>query len=153
MERQEFLKSLGISFAAVCAGACLSACGGGDDTSTPGNTNPPPTGGGGNPTTVSANLSDLTTVGSSIKVSTVLFIRIAAGTAPASFVAIQNFCTHQGSPLNFFQAENIIRCSNHQAQFTTTGTVTSQPQGGGSAGNLKTYATTVNATQITATIT
>lgn len=75
MERQEFLKTLGISFATVCAGACLASCGG-KDTSTPGNTtpppvtNPPPTTGN----TASASLSNLATIGASTKVGAVLFL-------------------------------------------------------------------------------
>jgi len=152
MERQEFLKTLGISFAAVCAGACLASCGG-KDTSTPGNTtpppvtNPPPTG-----NTVSANLSSLTNIGSSTKVSGVLFFRIGSADVAASFVATEAICPHQGGNLNWLQNQNLIQCDLHAAQYTTSGSVNAPPVGGGNTRALKIYATTVNSTTVTATI-
>lgn len=151
MERQEFLKTLGVSFAAVCAGACLASCGGGDDTSTPGNTTPPvvnpPVG-----NTVTANLSSLTTVGSSTKVGAVLFFRIATGDVPASFVATEAQCPHQAGNLNWVQSQNRIICDLHAAQYQQNGTVVSQPVGGGATRTLKIYSTTVNATSVVATL-
>ena len=153
MERQEFLKTLGISFATVCAGACLASCGGGDDTSTPNNTTPPPTT---NPpttgNTVTANLSSLSAVGSSTTISNVLFFRIAAADVPASFVAVQAQCTHQGGSLNWQQNQDLIRCSLHSASFEKNGTPISQPIGGGSVTPLRVYSTTVNSTSVIATI-
>lgn len=155
MERQEFLKSLGLGFATVCAGACLASCGGGDDTSTPGNTNPPPTT---NPppvtgNTATASLSNLATVGSSTKVGAVLFFRIAAGDMPSSFVATEAQCPHQAGNLNWIQSQDLIRCDLHSATFQKNGTTISQPVGGGNARNLKIYSTTVNATSVVATLT
>lgn len=158
MERQEFLKTLGISFATVCAGACLASCGGGDDSSTPNNTNPPATNPPGtNPpatgnNTVTASLSSLTNVGSSVRVGAVLFFRIAAGDTPSSFVATEASCPHQGGNLNWIQNQNIIRCDLHSATFQSNGSVTSQPVGGGSARTLRIYATTVNGTSVVATV-
>ena len=154
MERQEFLKSLGFGFATICAGACLASCGGGDDTSTPGNTNPPPTTNPPPPAnnTVSANLSSLATVGSSTKVSSVLFFRIAAGDTASSFVATEAICPHAGWNLNWFQNQDLIKCDTHSATFQKTGTTISQPVGGGSARSLKIYSTTVNSTSVIATL-
>jgi cytochrome b6-f complex iron-sulfur subunit len=157
MERQEFLKSLGLGFATVCAGACLASCGGGDDTSTPGNTTPPTTPPTTNPpppatNTVTANLSSLTTVGSSTKVNSVLFFRIAAGDTASSFVATEAQCPHQGGNLNWIQGQDIIRCDTHSATFQKNGTNVSPPVGGGSARSLKIYSTTVNATSVIATL-
>jgi len=157
MERQEFLKTLGISFATVCAGACLASCGGGEDASTPNNSNPPSTNPPGtNPpatgNTATASLSSLTNVGSSIKVGAVLFFRIATGDTPSSFVATEASCPHQGGNLNWIQNQNIIRCDLHSATFQSNGTVTSQPIGGGSARTLRIYTTTVNSTSVVATL-
>ncbi|OAQ41866.1 hypothetical protein A5893_01745 [Pedobacter psychrophilus] len=152
MERQEFLKTLGISFAAVCAGSCLASCGS-KDTSTPSNPNPPVT----NPpvatgSTVSANLSSLATVGASTKVSNVLFFRIASGDTASSFVATEAICPHQAGNLNWFQNQNLIICDLHASQYQQNGTVVSQPQGGGSTRTLKIYSTTVTSTSVIATI-
>ena len=153
MERHEFLKTLGISFATVCAGACLAGCGGGDDASTPNNSNPPPAN---NPpatgNTVTANLSNLATVGASIRVGSVLFFRIASGDLPSSFVATESICPHANGNLNWIQSQNLIRCSQHQASFQSNGAVNSQPVGGGSVRTLRIYTTTVNATSVIATV-
>lgn len=153
MERQEFLKTLGISFAVACAGACLASCGG-KDTATPGNNNASPLI---NPTpatgnTATASLSNLTTVGSSTKVGAVLFFRIATGDMPSSFVATEAICPHQAGNLNWIQSQNIIRCDLHASTYESNGSVVSQPVGGGSTRTLKIYSTTVNATSIIATI-
>jgi cytochrome b6-f complex iron-sulfur subunit len=152
MERQEFLRSLGLGFVAVCAGSCLAGCGGGDEVGTPStqnppNTNPPITG-----STVTASLSNLTSVGSSTKVGGVLFFRIAAGDTPSSFVATEAQCTHQGGNLNWIQNQDLIRCDLHSASFLKNGAVNSQPVGGGSATQLKVYTTTVNSTSVIATV-
>jgi cytochrome b6-f complex iron-sulfur subunit len=153
MERHEFLKTLGISFAVACAGSCLASCGG-KDTSTPSNNPnpiPPPTGGG-TGSTVSANLSNLTTVGSSTKVGGVLFFRIATGDTSSSFVATEAICPHQAGNLNWVQNQNKIICDLHASTYQQNGTVISQPVGGGSTRTLKIYNTSVNATSVVATI-
>jgi len=143
MERQEFLKTLGISFAAVCVGSCISACK--KDAVPPAPT--PPAG-----TVLSANLSDLSTIGTKVIVSGVAFFRIAEGNMASSFIATQSLCTHQNGDLNWIQSSNLIQCNAHLAQFNASGVNTRAPQGGGSARNLKTFVVTVNATTVTATV-
>lgn len=153
MERQEFLKSLGLGLAVVCTGACLSACGG-DDTSTPGNNNPPP---GTNPppagTTATVSLTSLATVGASMKNNGVLFFRIAEGNTASSFVATEAICPHQNGNLNWLANNNLIQCDSHAAQYQASGAIIRGPQN--SAGNtraLKIYAVTVSSTTVTATV-
>lgn len=155
MERQEFLKSLGISFAVVCAGACLSACGGKGNTGTPSATpptNPPGSGGTGN--TVSINIpSKLANIGDQTTMNGVLFFRIASGNTSSSFVATEALCPHQGGNLVWLNNQTKIQCQLHQSEYTTSGTVTQGPQG--SSGNtraLKIYATTISGDTITATV-
>lgn len=138
MERQEFLKTLGISFAAVCVGSCISACGKKDDATPANNTPPPPSG-----TFVSADLSEFIGVGFKKLVSGIAIFRIAAGDTAASFIAIQPLCTHAQGELDWKSESNFIQCRRHQAQFTANGVNTSPPQGGGTAPNLKTYTVTV----------
>jgi Rieske Fe-S protein len=149
MERDEFLKTLGISLAMVCAGTCLQSCGkGDDDTGTP---TPPGGGGGGGGNTASVDVSSMTTIGSQTRANGVLFIRTAATNVTASFIATEASCPHQGSELNWQQANNRIQCTNHFAVFNTSGTVISQPTNGDTTRNLRIYPVTIVGTTITAT--
>lgn len=149
MERDEFLKSLGLGLALVCTGSCLSGCGkGGEDGPKP----DPGPGPGGNTATV--NLSNqLMAVGDQVTSNGVLFFRIAAGNAPASFVATEAICPHQGGSLLWKQAENKIQCQLHFSEYGTSGAVTQGPQGSpGTTRNLKIYTTAISGTTLTATI-
>lgn len=146
MERDEFLKSFGLSLALVCTGACFQSCGGGggDDT------DPEP---GGNGNKVSVNLTErLLTVGSQYVTNSVLFIRIAEGNAASSFVATQAKCPHQGGNLNWRQADNRIQCESHASQYKTDGAVLKQPSDGGTTGPLKVYAVAVSGNTLSATV-
>jgi len=145
MERDEFLKTLGISFALACTGTCFQACskGGDDDNGTP---NPNP---GSN--TVNVNISTLSSVGSQTIVNGVLFFRIAAENTASSFVATESACPHQGNPLTWQQNNNRIFCSLHSSTYTSAGAVTNQPSDGGSTRALKVYSVTLTGTTLTAT--
>lgn len=155
MERNEFIKSLGFGIALVCSGSCVTGCGG-SKSNDPG---PKPGGGGGGGggiagTKVNLDLTtQLLSVGAFTVLGGVLFVRLAAGSSPSSFVATQATCPHQGGGLNWIQASSLIQCDLHGSQYTTTGTVTRQPSDGGSTSALKVYALTVSGTTLTATIT
>ncbi|WP_421946257.1 ubiquinol-cytochrome c reductase iron-sulfur subunit [Pedobacter sp.] len=147
MERNEFIKSLGLGVALVCTGSCFAGCGSKGDDPQPGNP------GGGNPPAggVSVNLStQLLTVGASLVVSGILFIRTAAGNATTSFAATQAVCPHQGGSLGFIQASNYIQCSLHSARYSTGGTILAQPNDGGTTTALKVYTLTMNGDTLTA---
>jgi len=151
MERNEFIKSLGLGMALVCAGSCLSACGSKSDDPAPGNGG----GGGGGAVGTKVNIdlsTQLTTVGSFLATGGVLFIRTAAGNTTSSFVATQAACPHQGGALNWIQASNLIQCSLHASQYSSTGSVLRQPNDGGSTSALKVYATSITGNTLTATI-
>lgn len=147
MERNEFIKSLGLGIALVCTGSCLSSCGGKGDDAKPDN-------GGGTPgTKVNVDLStQLLTVGSFVSIGGVLFVRLAAGNATSSFTATQAICPHQGGALNWVQASNVIQCSLHASKYTPSGTVVAQPNDGGTTTNLKVYSTSITGNTLTATI-
>lgn len=150
MERNDFIKSLGLGIALVCTGSCLSSCGKKGDDPSPNN----PSGGGGVPsgTTASIDLgTQLLTVGASAVVSGILFIRTATGNATTSFAATQATCPHQGGSLNFIQASNFIQCSLHASRYTTTGSILAQPNDGGTTSALKTYPLTISGTTLSAT--
>jgi cytochrome b6-f complex iron-sulfur subunit len=146
MERDEFLKSLGLGLALVCTGSCFQSCSkSGDDDNEP---NPNP--GGSN--TVSVDLSQrLLNVGDQFTASGVLFFRTAAGNQAASFVATEALCPHQGGTLEWQQANNRIECQLHFSRYESNGAIQRQPQGGGSTRALRIYAVTVNGNTLTAT--
>ncbi|MEJ5993498.1 Rieske 2Fe-2S domain-containing protein [Pedobacter sp. Du54] len=152
MERNEFIKSLGLGVALVCTGSCLSSCGGKKSD------NPTPTpnpGGGGQPSGITASIdisSALTSVGSFTTVNGVLFVRLETGNATSSFTATQATCPHQGGALNWIAASNLIQCALHSSQYTASGSVARQPNDGGTTSPLKVYPLTLTGTTLTATV-
>jgi cytochrome b6-f complex iron-sulfur subunit len=159
MERDEFLKSLGLGLALVCTGSCMSGCGKGSDGPEKPDTNPPPSGGdggggGGGGTTASINLdTQAKNIGEQAVVGGVLFYRIAAGNTPASFVATESVCPHQQGNLVWKQALNRVQCQLHFSEYSTGGAVLQGPQGAaGSTRALKIYSTAVSGSTLTATI-
>jgi Rieske Fe-S protein len=154
MERDEFIKSLGLGVALLCTGSCMTGCGkgGGADTPDPGNTNPPPGGGGSSTATVDLS-TQLMAIGDQATANGVLFFRVAAGNAPASFVATESVCPHQGGSLMWKQASSRIQCQLHSSEYSTAGAVLQGPQNSsGSTRALKIYTTAISGTKLTATI-
>lgn len=155
MERDEFIKSLGFGLALVCTGSCLSGCGkGGDEGPEPKpnpNPNPNPNPGG---NTATVNLaSQLMAIGDQVTTGGVLFFRIAAGNTPASFVATESICPHQGGNLIWKKAENRVQCQLHFSEYGSNGAVIQGPQGtSGSTRTLKIYSTAISGNTLTATI-
>lgn len=143
MERDEFLKTLGISFALACTGSCFQACskGGDDETGTP---NP-------GSSTVNVDISTMASVGAQTIANGVLFFRIAAENTASSFVATQSACPHQGNQLTWQQNNNRIFCGLHSSTYTSAGAVINQPSDGGSTRALKVYPVTLTGTTLTAT--
>lgn len=148
MERNEFIKSLGLGIALVCTGSCISGCGGSkSDDPTPGGSTPVAG------TKVNIDIaSQLMAVGSSANVSGVLFVRLATGNSTSSFLATQALCPHQSGALNWIGGNNLIQCALHAAQFSTSGSVLKQPNDGGSTTALKIYSTSLSGTTLTATV-
>ncbi|RZL30171.1 MAG: Rieske (2Fe-2S) protein [Pedobacter sp.] len=150
MERNDFIKSLGLGIALVCTGSCLSGCG--SKGSDPQPNNPagggPPTG-----TTASVDLnSQLLSVGAATTVNGILFIRTAAGNSASSFAATQAVCPHQGGALNWIQASNYIQCGLHASRYTSAGAILAQPNDGGTTSALKVYTPTVSGNTLSVTV-
>lgn len=141
MERDEFLKSFGLGLALVCTGTCFQACKkGGND---------PDDDDGGGSNSITADISSLTAVGNQTTVSGVLIFRVAEGSQNSSFVATEAICPHQGGTLSWLQTNNRIQCGLHQAQYSASGSVLSQPVGGGSTRTLKIYTTSLSGSTLT----
>jgi cytochrome b6-f complex iron-sulfur subunit len=153
MEREEFIKSLGLGLALLCTGSCMSGCGKGG-TGTPDPETKPPVGGGGGGSTASVDLaSQIMAIGDQATVNGVLFFRVAAGNVPASFVATESVCPHQGGSLVWKQALSKIQCQLHFSEYGTNGAILQGPQNStGNTRTLKIYSTAVSGTTLTATI-
>ena len=138
MEREEFLKSLGLGLALVCTGSCFSACGKDDEDN-----------GGNAMVDLSTSLKE---IGSQTAVSGILIYRIASGNQSSSFVAVQKVCPHAQGNLNWSKDAGKVICDKHGATFSSDGTVLSQPTGGGTiSGKLKVYLVTVSGDTLTVT--
>ena len=144
MKRGEFLRSLGMSSAALmafyCMGTGLTACSKSSNDPTPGAGTGMGTGTGtgtgtssgltGNADvskgainyTLDLNNSDyskLKTVGQFAIVGSTLVAKVKDG----SLIAVSKSCTHQGTEVVYRTATDDIFCSNHGSQFTTAGAV------------------------------
>jgi cytochrome b6-f complex iron-sulfur subunit len=149
MERSEFIKNIGKGVLLVCAGGCLGSCSSGDDGAGTGTNTPPPSSG----TTVSTNLSNLSSVGSQFTTQQVLFIKVAEGNTASSYIATEALCPHQGGQLVWKQNDGLIQCQLHFAEYEIDGDVIQGPQNSsGTTRKLKLYAVTVSGSTITATV-
>ncbi|MDB4926342.1 Rieske (2Fe-2S) protein [Mucilaginibacter sp.] len=122
MERSKFLSNLGLGVAAVCVGSCVSACGSGALYDTP----QPVVPAGTSLFTVDLK-TDLVNVGDSKIVGAVIIARIAAGTTPNSFSAVEVACTHLQAKIKYDVTQNVYVCPWHKSIFSTTGQVITGP--------------------------
>ena len=146
MEREEFIKNLGLGLVAVCSASALAACSGKMVSPSPA---PAPGGSG----TVSVSLTNnLVNVGDQVVSGSVLMFRIATGNSPSSFVATQALCPHQHGNLNWINSQSLILCASHASEYTDTGSIIRQPQSGGNTRALKIYATSVTNGNLVVTV-
>jgi cytochrome b6-f complex iron-sulfur subunit len=123
MERKEFLSTFGVGLAAICTGCSLASCG-----STPKSEDPVPnqngTGTTGGSSLFTTNLdAEIKNIGE-FKVSNgIILVRLAQANVASSFTAVQIACTHQGTPVNYNNAQGVFICPNHGSKFSTTGGV------------------------------
>ncbi len=157
IKRGEFIRSLGLSSAALMAFYCmgtLTSCSSKNDPApvapvTP-DPKPPTTGVGltGNAETskgainftldlTSTDYKTLKTAGEFVKVGDVL----VANTKGGNFVVVQRLCTHQGlDGLSYRLGSDDIGCNVHGSVFATSGTVKNGP----AASALKVYKTALS---------
>lgn len=127
MDRKEFLSQLGIGAAGVLFVGCLGSCKK-DVPSAATNVN----------LTIdltSPTYSALATPGNFMYLGNGVII---AQTSTGNFVAVSQYCTHEGENVTFRPTNNDFYCSAHRSVFNTTGTVTSGPAGS----SLKQYTVT-----------
>jgi len=163
MKRGEFLRSLGMSSAALmafyCMGTTLTSCSKSSDTVTPGTTTPTTTTGiTGNTDTskgainftvdlTNADFSKLKTAGGFTKVGSVLI----ANTKGSSYVTVQRLCTHEGQDLVSYRlTSDDFYCDAHGSTYATNGSVKVAAAPGQAA--MKLYKTTVSTDGNTLTV-
>ena len=143
MKRGEFLRSLGLSSAALmafyCMGTSLTACSSKSTDPTPstsgtGSTPTTSTGITGNADTAKGaidftldltdvNYKTLTTIGNYVYVNNIVVARINGG----NYVALSKVCTHEGTTIEYRLGEDDFYCPNHGSRYTDTGSVKNGP--------------------------
>ncbi|MDP1843358.1 MAG: Rieske 2Fe-2S domain-containing protein [Sediminibacterium sp.] len=144
MERRDFLGTLSAPVLVACA-ACMGACSKGSSSPSSSNavTVTPPTN-----VNFSVDLgANLLTVGSAIAQSGVIIARLATGNSPASFTAVQQACTHEGTAINFSATSSQFICPNHGSVFNTNGNVLVGP----ATRSLRVYTLAVSGSTLTVT--
>lgn len=142
MKRGEFLRSLGLSSAALmafyCMGTTLTSC------SSSGNNDPTPSPGTGTGTGVDFTLDLTTTANQKLKTDgeyvyqgDVIVARVKGG----SYVALSKVCTHQGTTVQYRLTQDDFWCPNHGSEYAKTGAVEVGP----AAAPLTIYKTTLSA--------
>lgn len=139
MDRKEFLAQLGLTSAAIFAGACLSGCSKDDSNPGGGGTTPPAS------VDFTINLADpnfnsLNNPGGFIYQSGIIIAR----TLSDQYIAVSQACTHQGTSVVFQANNQRFFCPNHGSTFSTTGAVT----GGPAPTALRRFNTSVNGTTL-----
>ena len=162
MKRGEFLRSLGLSSAALLSFYCmgtLTSCSSDDD---PAPATPTPTPGAGTGITgnadtskgaidftldlTSADYSKLKTQGQFVKVGSVLVANVQGG----SYVAIQRLCTHQQQDgVSYRLSSNDFGCNVHGSVFATDGSV--KVAAGDNQPAMKLYKTSLSADKLQVT--
>lgn len=127
MNRKEFFAKVGFGAATVLLPACIA----GLETSCSNNNEESTTA----PTTVDfiidISTGSLATDGGFLVSKNIVVARVDATT----FLAVAAACTHEGTNVNYVSASKTFHCSNHGANFSSTGNHLNGP----GTGNLKQY--------------
>lgn len=116
MNREEFLKQLGITAWLTCTGSVILSCSQ-DDPAPAASTLDFVL-----DLTLSQNAA-LNTVGGSLAVNGIIIARLSS----TEFVALSRACTHQGTAINYRAGQNDFLCPNHGSRFATSGAVLQGP--------------------------
>ncbi|CCH57166.1 Rieske (2Fe-2S) domain protein [Fibrisoma limi BUZ 3] len=137
IKRGEFLRSLGLSSAALMSFYCmgtLTSCSSSDGD------DPTPGGNGNSNTKVDFTLDLTTTANQKLKTDggflyqgDVIVARVKGG----NYVALSKICTHQGTTIEYRLGDDDFYCPNHGSQFRSNGTVEVGP----ASQTLKVYKT------------
>ncbi|MBD2703773.1 Rieske (2Fe-2S) protein [Spirosoma sp. BT702] len=134
MKRGEFMRSLGLSSAALmafyCMGTTLTSCSKSNSDPTPSTGNPTGSGFTGNADAskgavnftldlTSSTYSKLKTAGQYAIVGGIIVAKVKSG----SVIALSKTCTHEGTEVQYRATQDDIYCSNHGSEYAVTGAV------------------------------
>jgi cytochrome b6-f complex iron-sulfur subunit len=132
MNREEFIKQLGVAALLTCTGSSILGCSSQAD--------PAPSNADFTLDLTSSQYAALNTVGGSVAANGIIIARLST----TEFVALSRACTHEGTAVNFRSSQNDFLCPNHGARFSTTGSVLEGP----ARSALKKYNTTLTGTSL-----
>jgi cytochrome b6-f complex iron-sulfur subunit len=132
MNREEFLKQLGVAALLTCTGNAMFGCSSQSD--------PTPANADFTLDLTSSQYAALNTVGGSVAANGIIIARLST----TEFVALSRACTHEGTAVNFRSSQNDFLCPNHGARFSTTGSVLEGP----ARSALRKYNTTLTGTSL-----
>ncbi len=115
MDRKEFLSQLGLDTAGLVLFGCMGGC---KKDTVPA----APSGTWTLDLTNSANAS-LLTPGGYVYTNGIIVAQTKAG----NYIAVSQYCTHEGVTITFEAAANDFYCPRHGSVFSTTGTITTGP--------------------------
>ena len=132
MNREEFLKQLGVTALLTCAGGAMVGCSTQND--------PAPANADFTVDLTSGQYAALNTVGGSVSVNGIIIARLST----TEFVALSRACTHEGTAVKYRTNQNDFYCSNHGARFSTSGAVLQGP----AQASLRKYNTELTGTSL-----
>jgi cytochrome b6-f complex iron-sulfur subunit len=133
MDRKDFLYLVGTGVAAITIGSCLGSCKKTGSTPAAATVDFTLT------LTDAANVA-LKTNGGYIYNQGVIVARTLTGT----YIAVSQYCTHQGVTVVYQGSANDFFCNAHGSSFSNAGAVT----GGPASGSLKSYSTSLTGTKL-----
>lgn len=140
MDRKEFLSLVGMSMGAYVLTRCLESCSKKDGGSFP----TPPSNVNMTLTLTDPAYSALGSNGGYVYLSNGI---IVARTNSGSYLAVSEYCTHQGTAVVFRASQNNFYCSSHGSVFGADGHVSNGPAGIA----LKQYNTSLSGNSLTIT--
>lgn len=137
MDRKEFMALLGLGAGSIFLGSCLGGCSK-ESTSSSG-------------ASTSSNIDftlDLNDTANAALQSNGGYVYkngvIVARTTAGSYIAVQQFCTHESVTIYYDSKNQRFHCDRHGANFSESGSVLNGP----AARALKTYSTQLNGTSL-----
>lgn len=146
IKRSEFLRSLGLSSAALMAFYCmgtLTSCSKGSDDPDP---DPTPGGTGKVDFTIDLNSSDFAGLKDATKKFAYKDDVLIALVKSGSYIAVTKICTHEGNLVTYRPTTDNLYCPTHGSEYDLTGKVTVPAKA--NQDNLKKYSTTLTGTSL-----
>lgn len=115
MNRDEFLKKISAAALLTCTGGSMVGCMSQSD--------PAPANADFTLDLTSGQYAALNTVGGSVSVNGIIIARVST----TEFAALSRACTHEGTPVHYRSGQKDFYCSDHGAEFATSGNVLQGP--------------------------